>query len=140
MGRIELHEQIEAPAQAAWEKLRDFGGIAGWMPGIEKCDVEGKGIGAVRSVGLAGGVGLKERLESLDEGVRTLSYSILEGPLPVQNYLATIRVSENGEAACRVDWTASFDLPEGVAEAAIAPALEGAYGGALKALKGQLEG
>ena len=36
MGGIELNAEIAAPAQDAWEQLRDFGGLAAWMPGIEK--------------------------------------------------------------------------------------------------------
>ncbi len=59
---------------------------------------------------------------------------------PLQNDLATIRVSETGAGACRVDWTARFDLPDGVPAEAVAPALEKAYGGSLKALKKLLEG
>ena len=39
-----------------------------------------------------------------------------------------------------LDWTAAFDLPEGLTEEQIAPGLQGAYGGALKALKPLVEG
>lgn len=138
MGSIAIEEEIAAPAEAAWKSIGDFGGIGSWMPGIERCDVEGEGLGAVRTVHM-GTIKIVEKLEAHDEAARSISYSITEGPLPVQNYLATIQVSEAG-AGCKVDWTARFDLPEGVEEAAIAPALEGAYGGALKALKSQLEG
>ena len=81
-----------------------------------------------------------ERLEAFDDAGRSLSYSIIEGPMPTQNYLATIRVEETGANSCHGDWSASFDLPEGLTEAQIAPALEGAYGGALKALKPLVEG
>ena len=81
---------------------------------------------------------IKERLESFDPDARTLSYSIVEGPLPTENYLATIIVSEQGDG-CRVDWTATFDLPDGVDESAIAPAVAGGYGGALKTLKKELD-
>jgi len=80
-----------------------------------------------------------ERLEAHDDAGRILSYAITEGPIPVQNYLATITVSETG-SGCHVDWTAKFDLPEGVPADAVRPALEGAYGGALDALKEQLGG
>ncbi len=139
MAEIEVVEEIGAPADAAWEKLGDFAGIGDWMPGVESCEVEGEGVGAVRAIGF-GGASVKERLESRDEAERTLCYSIVEGPVPVQNYLATIRVSETGAGACRVDWTARFDTPDGVPAEAIAPALEKAYGGSLKALKKLLEG
>ncbi len=136
MGKIELSEEMAAPASAAWEKLADFGGL-GWMPGVEKVEVEGDGIGAVRTIAM-GGMSIKERLEAFDDEGRSLSYSITEGPMPVQNYLATIRVSETG-AGCRVDWTASFDLPEGVPADAIEKGLNAAYGGALAALKKLVE-
>jgi carbon monoxide dehydrogenase subunit G len=139
MAEIEVNREFAASAAAVWEKLADFGGIGGWMPGVQGCGLDGEGVGAVRSVSL-GGMQIKERLESFDTDGRSLSYSITEGPLPVQNYLAVIQVSETGAGACRVDWTASFDLPEGVGEESIAPALAGAYGGALKALQSQLEG
>jgi carbon monoxide dehydrogenase subunit G len=138
MGSIAIEEEIAASAETAWKSIGDFAGISSWMPGIEQCDVEGEGLGAVRTVQM-GPIKIVEKLEALDDAARSISYSITEGPLPVQNYLATIQVSEAG-TGCRIDWTARFDLPEGVEEAAIAPALEGAYGGALKALKSQLEG
>jgi len=138
MGKIEVVQEMAAPASAAWEKLGDFSGIASWMPGIEGCEMEGEGVGAVRSLSMGTNV-VKERLESHDDASRTLSYSIPEGPLPVQNYLATIQVTEQGADACRVDWTARFDLPDGVPEEAVAKGLEGAYGGALRFLKKLLE-
>lgn len=138
MGKIEVAEEIAAPASAAWDKLSDFGGL-GWMPGVEKCEVQGEGVGAVRSIDM-GAMQIKERLESFDGDGRSLSYSITEGPMPVQNYLATIRVSETGADACRVDWTARFDLPDGVPADAIEKGLVGAYGGSLRALKKLLEG
>ena len=137
MAKIEVNEEYTASADAVWQRVADFGGIKDWMPGVESCDVEGEGVGAVRAVSI-GPMTIKERLESFDADGRSLSYSIVEGPLPAENYLATIVVSEQGDG-CRVDWTATFDLLEGVDEAAIAPAIAGGYGGALKALKGQLE-
>jgi hypothetical protein len=138
MGKIEVATEIAAPASAAWEKIGDFGGLGSWMPGIDKCDVEGEGVGAVRSISM-GGTAVKERLERLDAGTRTLAYSIVEAPMPVNDYLATIRVSETGADSCRVDWSATFEVPQGVPEDALAKGLEGAYGGALRALKQQLE-
>ena len=138
MAKIAVEEDYAASAAVVWTRLADFGGLAAWMPGVESCETEGEGVGAVRKVAL-GPVQVSERLESFDDAGRTLSYSIVEGPMPVQNYLATIRVEERGDAACHVDWTASFDLPDGLTEEQIAPGLQGAYGGALKALKPLVE-
>ena len=135
MAKIEVNREYTASADAVWERLADFGNMS-WMPGVESCSLEGQGVGAVRAISM-GPMTIKERLESFDAGGRKLTYSIVEGPLPTENYLATITVSEQG-SGCRVDWTATFDLPEGIDEGAIAPAVSGSYGGALKALEQEL--
>ena len=137
MAGIDVTRDFQAKADTVWATLRDFGGLSEWMPGIGGCELEGEGIGSVRSVAM-GPATVKERLESFDDAARSLSYSIVEGPLPAQDYLATIRVTETGAESCRVDWTARFELPEGLTQEQIAPALEGAYGGALDALKQKL--
>ncbi|MBW2269533.1 MAG: SRPBCC family protein [Deltaproteobacteria bacterium] len=139
MAKIAVEEDYAASAAVVWKRLADFGGLASWMPGVESCETEGDGIGAVRKV-VMGPVQVVERLEAFDDAGRSLSYSIAEGPMPVENYLATIRVQEAGADACHVDWTASFDLPDGLSEEQLAPGLQGAYGGALKALKPLVEG
>ena len=137
MAGIAVAEDFTVSADAVWTKLADFGGLADWMPGVKTCETEGDGVGAVRRVAM-GPAEVVERLEAFDPTARSLSYSIVEGPIPVQNYLATVSVREAGDG-CHVDWTAKFDLPDGLTEEQIAPGLEGAYGGALAALKSLLE-
>lgn len=137
MAEIAVARDFEASADAVWKKLGEFGEM-GWMPGVNSCEVEGEGLGALRKIAM-GPTTIVERLEAHDDAGRSLSYAITEGPIPVQNYLATITVSEAG-GGCHVDWTAKFDLPDGVPADAIRPALEGAYGGALDALKELLGG
>ena len=119
MAEIAIERDIEASADAVWEKLGNFGEL-GWMPGVASCEVEGEGIGALRKIAM-GPATVVERLEAHDDDARSLSYAITEGPIPVQNYLATITVTETG-SGCHVDWTAKFDLPEGVPADAVRPA------------------
>jgi hypothetical protein len=137
MGEIAVKLEFTSSPDAVWKELADFGGIGVWGPGIASCKLEGSGVGAVRSIEMPGGVVMKERLESLSDSDRTLSYSIIGGPLPVDNYLATIKVSAVGDG-CRVDWGASFDAPEGVPAEGIETGVSGAYSGMLAALKAHL--
>ncbi len=137
MAQVSLREQYLVDADEVWKILADFGGLASWMPGVDSCEVEGEGVGAVRNVSLGGAV-VKERLEALDEQARSLSYCIFEGPIPLLNHLSTIVVTEEGNGTCSVSWSAAFETPEGVPEEAIEAALGGAYGGALNALKEKL--
>ena len=48
MGQIDVKRDIQASATSVWQELADFGDLAGWMPGVQKCEVKGSGIGAVR--------------------------------------------------------------------------------------------
>jgi len=137
MSEFTVNDTFKASADVVWKEFADFGGIGDWAPGVESCDVEGEGIGSVRTVAMAGGVEMKERLDVFDDAARTLSYAIVGGPLPVSNYLATVKVTEEGDG-CRVDWGASFDPPEGVPAEAIGKGVSGAYAGMLKALKARL--
>lgn len=139
MAKISVNQPYAASAADVWQKLSDFGGLDGWMPGVESCEVKGEGIGAVRTL-VMGPVTVVEKLESFDADGRSLSYSLIEGPMPLQNFLATIKVTETSPSGCRADWSATFDLPEGVSEGQVAPGLERGYGGGLKALKRLVDG
>ena len=98
MAEIAVERDFAASADAVWEKLGNFGEM-GWMPGVASCEVEGEGLGSIRKIAM-GPATVVERLEAHDDAGRILSYSITEGPIPVQNYLATITVSESG-SGCR---------------------------------------
>lgn len=136
MSRVEVNEPVPAPAAKVWELVRDFGGIAKWGgPALQSCTVEGEGVGAIRRIGLPGGLSLAERLEALDDASRSLSYSIVgKSPLPVKDYLSTIRVVEDGPAACRVDWSSRFE-PDGTGEAQAQAMIRGVYTGGIAGLR-----
>jgi carbon monoxide dehydrogenase subunit G len=132
MASVKVSERIEASADAVWNLFRDFGGIQRFSKEIQSVTVEGEGVGAVRTLTM-GALSLKERLEAFDDPGRRLQYSIVAGPLPFSDYLATIQVSEEGDAA-RVDWSSSFE-PKGVTEAQAQGMVEGIYRSGLKGIR-----
>jgi len=125
MVSVKVSERIEAPSERVWELVRDFGGVQRYSAGIESCTVEGRGIGAVRTLGLPGGLSLKERLEAFDDAGRRLSYAIVAGPIPVAGYLATIEVRDEG-SGCRIDWSSTFE-PKGITDEQARGMIEGVY-------------
>lgn len=137
MSEIAVNAEFTSSADTVWQELANFGGIGEWAPGVESCKVDGSGIGAVRKIGMPGGVVMEERLESLDDAARCLTYAIIGGPMPLDNYLATIQVTQLADG-CRVDWGASFDAREGVPVEGISNGVSGAYSGMLAALKTRL--
>lgn len=136
MTRVNVRETIEAPADSVWALVGDFGGLAriGLVP---KCEVEGEGVGAVRTIEM-GDARIRERLEAYDGTGRLLSYSIVDaGPLPVKDYEATIRVIDDGSERCIVDWSGSFEPTGDEAEAI--RAIEDIYNGGIQGLKRAVE-
>lgn len=136
MSTVHVNEPVAAPAAKVWELVRDFGAIVKWGgPALQSCTVEGEGLGAIRRIGLPGGLAIAERLEALDEAGRSLSYAIVEkSPIPVKDYLATIRIVEDGPDACRVDWSSTF-TPDGAGEEQAQAMIRGVYTGGIAGLR-----
>jgi len=138
MSEIVVKQEVAASADAVWDLVKDFGGVQGWSSAIQSCEVEGDGIGAVRTLGIGQGPPIRERLESHDDGAKSFSYSIIDGPLPVENYLATLKVHDRGADRCEVEWGSQFD-PKGLAEEQVQGIVRGIYEGGIKEIKRNLE-
>jgi hypothetical protein len=125
MGHARVEEEIAAGAAAVWALVRDFGGIQRWNDGLTSCAADGDGVGAVRTIKM-GDLTIRERLEKLDEANRSLSYSIVEGPVPAKNYLATIDLSAAGPNRTRVVWSSTFE-PAGATDEQLVQLFEAIY-------------
>ena len=129
MTSVQVRGRINAPADVVFEDISDFGNLDR-LDVIQSCTVEGSGVGAIRTVKFTdGNLGsVVERLESHEPKNRTLSYRIINGDcvLPVENYLATVRVLEDGPNACILEWGSVFD-PKGMPEQEVRPMFEGFY-------------
>lgn len=113
---------INAPIERVWRTVSDFNGLPAWMPGIKDSVIEpGKGereVGAVRKLGMAGTkVVLRERLEVLSSEEFLITYSVLEGPLPVKNLLTSIRLRSITDTYGTLgEWSTRFDTEPGKEE------------------------
>ncbi len=125
MGRAEVEIDIDRPAAAVWDVVRDFGGLARWMPGIDSCTVDGD----TRTLAVLG-TEIIERHLGTDDERRETRYSIVGGGVPVTHHQATITVAERGSDACHVTWAFEVE-PE-----TLVPVLTQSYTAALKALAG----
>ena len=65
-GKAEV--SIATNPDDVWKLIRDFGGLADYMPGIDSCTVDGD----VRTVGMMG-IEIKEQLRDLDDDTRRLT-------------------------------------------------------------------
>ncbi len=136
MAEFTIAEEVQASADAVWKVVADFGGLESLVEGVTSCKLEGSGVGAVRKIEM-GGMAIAERLETFDEAGKLLAYSVIEGPMPTENYLATIKVTATGDKTCTLEWGAKFDTPgmDDEQAAGLAKGIEGSYRGMIEAVK-----
>lgn len=144
MPRPYASSVIEASADDVWALLRDFGGLAAWHPALDTCEIEpgppSPQPGAVRRLTNQAGT-FRERLLSVDDAARSLSYEFLESPFPVRRYVSTVRVApvtDTGHAFA--EWWAEFDADGGDEQQLTDTFAKGVFGGGLRAIADRLSG
>jgi NADPH:quinone reductase-like Zn-dependent oxidoreductase len=104
---------IEAAIDRVWEVLRDFNSHQSWHPAIIRSqmenDLDGDVVGGVRRFSTADGAEIREQLLFHSDAEHTISYSILDSPLPLFDYVATLRLKPvtDGDYTF-LDWRAQF--------------------------------
>ena len=123
---------IPAPPDQVWQLIGGFGSLPDWLPYIARSELsEG---GRVRRLASHGGDTIVERLVAFDHAARSYSYSILEAPFPVTDYVSTLRVGEtDGGTGSRVEWSGRF-TPKGVSNQEASQLFQEIYEGGLNAL------
>jgi hypothetical protein len=122
MPRVFRSSVVNASADTVWARIRDFNGLPDWHPAIERSEIEGgrpsDQVGCIRSFHLRDGGHIRETLLELSDAKRSCTYDILEAPLAVRDYVATLSVTPitDGDRAY-LQWVADFGCdPEREAE------------------------
>ncbi len=124
MSTVKMTTTIPVSADQIWNVIGQFNALPDWHPGVVRSDLEEGG--AIRRLTLTGGGEIVERLEKSDDQGQTYTYSIIESPLPVSGYTATIKVTEEGGGVSTVEWSSSFK-PSGAPENDAIKAIESIY-------------
>jgi hypothetical protein len=125
MSKISMSTKVGVPADKVWELIGGFNDLADWHPAIAKSELEEEDGATIRTLHLVGGGVVRERLEMADDEGRAYTYSIIESPLPVADYSATIQVSGEGDD-CTIEWSSNFN-PQGAPENDAVKAIQGIY-------------
>lgn len=113
MARVFVSSVINAPASRVWERIRDFNAMPKWHPRIRDSRIEdalpGDRIGAIRNFHLQNGDMIREQLVGMSDYDLFFSYTMLEGPMPLSDYLATLRLTPvtDGDRTF-AEWSAEF--------------------------------
>ena len=114
MSRVYTSSVINASAARVWARVRDFNGLSNWHPAIAESRIENgepaDKVGCIRNFSLRNGDRLREQLLGLSDFDMFCTYSILDSPMPLTNYVATLRLTPiTDQDRTFIEWSADFD-------------------------------
>jgi NADPH:quinone reductase len=136
---------VDAPIGQVWAILRDFNGHDKWHPVVAMSTIEDGApsdlVGAVRDFQLADGSRIREQLLSLNDHDHSFEYCILDSPLPLFGYVASVRLKSvtDGDQTFW-EWRARFATPPHRERELTKLVGEGIYQAGFQAIKNALHG
>ena len=145
MPRVSVSSIIPASADKVWERVRDFNALPRWHPRIRESRIEdgepSDKIGCVRDFRLQNGDRIRERLLGLSDYDMFCTYAILESPMPLDDYIATLRLTPVTDGARTfAEWTAEFECDDAVADELVNGIGTNVFQGGFDALKRHFAG
>lgn len=143
MARVYISSVIDVPAAKVWERVRDFNGLPRWHPSIRDSRIENgepaDKVGCIRDFHLQNGERIREQLLGLSDYDMFCTYSILESPMPLTDYVATLRLTPITDGdRCFAEWSAEFECDDAEAEGLVDGIGDGVFQAGFSALKRQL--
>jgi hypothetical protein len=116
--QIYVSSVIDATPDNVWARIRDFNALPQWHPIIADSRIENNQpsdrVGCIRHFHTRDGGMIREKLLALSDYDFTCVYAILESPMGVDNYVATIKLTPITDGArCFAEWSAEFDCAVG---------------------------
>lgn len=143
MARVYTSSVIDAPVAKVWERVRDFNALPRWHPAIRDSRIENgepsDRVGCVRDFHLQNGDRIREKLLGLSDYDYFCTYSILESPMPLTGYIATLRLTPvtDGDRTF-AEWTAEFDCAPDAEEGLVTGIGTNVFQAGFNALKRQV--
>jgi hypothetical protein len=143
MPRVYVSSVIDAPAAKVWARVRDFNALPRWHPAIRDSRIENgepsDRVGCIRDFHLQNGDRIREQLLGLSDYDYFCTYAILESPMPLTDYIATLRLTPitDGERTF-AEWTAEFDCAPDDAEGLVEGIGTNVFQAGFNALKRQM--
>lgn len=129
MAEVTVAKRFEVPAAHVWDRIGDPAELASWHPAVETTKVVDGGATRINTV--VGGARVVEPI--LERAGDRYTFRITDSPLPLSDFVSTLRVAPEGERACRVEWGATF-RPAGVPENEASEIVRGFFQAGLDAL------
>jgi len=105
MSNITRHVVLSIPAANAWSVVGDPSSISDWHPAITSSPTEGNR----RTCTFPDGATLVEQISAHDDASMKYTYTIVEGAVPMRDYVSTIEVIPLDAHSCKLQWSGTFE-------------------------------
>lgn len=143
MAKVYISTILNAPVAEIWARIRDFNGLPGWTPFVAESRIEqnqpADKVGCIRNFTLKDGGRIREQLLALSDFEFSMTYSILESPMGVENYVATLKlipVTDGNRTFA--EWSAEFDCAPARVEELVRHIGQNVFQSAFRSLQGKL--
>ncbi len=145
MPKVYVSSVIGAPAADVWAVIRNFNGLPSWTSFVADSRIEQNApadqIGCIRNFTLKDGGRIREKLLALSDYDLSCSYAILESPMGVENYVATLSLTPVTDGnATFWEWRSSFNPPAHRRDELVGLVAEGIYQAGFAAVRRMLGG
>jgi hypothetical protein len=139
MSKVYCSAVVPAPVQDVWALVRDFGSFAERHPMVADSWIEGDRsgdtVGCVRTFPLPDGGHQRDQLLALSDLDHSCAFTIIEGPVPLENYLSELRLRRvTADETTFVEWVGQFDVAD-ADEAEVCNTVMTVYHAGLEALR-----
>ena len=140
MAKVYVSSVIAAPAADVWRLVRNFNGLPEWTPFAAESRIEqnmpADQVGCIRNFRLKDGGRIRERLLALSDYDMSCTYAILESPMGVENYVATLRLIPITDGNTTfAEWTAEFEAEPAREDELVRTIGQGVFQAAFNSLK-----
>ena len=140
MANVYVSSVINASADKVWDRVRDFNALPVWHPRIRDSRIEeslpSDKVGCIRNFNLQNGDKLREQLLGLSDFDKFYTYAILESPMPLTDYVATLRLTPVTDGdRCFIEWSADFECAPDVENELVTNIAANVFQGGFDALK-----
>lgn len=114
MPRASASSVIDASVEQVWKRIRDFNALPHWHPAIKDSHIEDglapDKVGCIRNIHLQDGANIREQLLALSDRDHSYTYTILDSPLGVVNYVSTLALTQVTDGdRCFIKWSSDFE-------------------------------
>lgn len=102
---------VDRPPATVWKLMGEFNALDVWLPLVLGSSVTGPATkpGAIRLLDLGDNTSVTEELLSYNGTRHSYSYAFVKSPLPVKNYVSTIKLMPTPDGRTLIKWCSSFD-------------------------------